>query len=261
MLRALRIASTGMEAQSTKIDNISNNLANVNTTGYKRSRADFEDLLYQNLRAQGAANGEGIQAPVGLQVGYGVKTVSSSKQFNQGDFQNTGNPLDVAIEGNGFLQVVQPTGDIAFTRAGNLKINGEGQVVTSGGLPIEPAIVIPPDATNVTIGNDGRVTVTQGATAETNEVGQIQLASFVNAAGLKSIGGNMYQLTPTSGEPIVGVPGADGLGTISQGFLEGSNVNVVEEMIGLIVAQRSYETNSRVIQAADEMLQSTNNML
>jgi len=260
MLRALHIAATGMEAQSTKIDNISNNLANVNTTGYKRSRADFEDLLYQNLRAAGAANGDGAQAPVGLQVGYGVRTVSSSKQFSQGDFQNTGNPLDIAIEGQGFLQVVQPSGEVAYSRAGNLKIDGEGQLVTNGGFPVEPAIQIPPDATSITIGADGRVTVTQGDTAETTELGQLQLANFINPAGLKSVGRNLYQTTPASGEALVGNPGSDSLGTISQGFLEGSNVNVVEEMIGLIVAQRSYETNSKVIQAADEMLRSTNNL-
>lgn len=260
MLKSLHIAATGMEAQSTKIDNISNNLANVNTTGYKKSRADFEDLLYQNLRAPGAAAGEGVQRPVGLQVGHGVRTVSSSKVFSQGDFQNTGNSLDVAIEGNGFLQVIQPNGEIAYTRAGNLKTDGEGRLVTSSGFPLEPEIVVPPDTTSITISQDGRVTVTQAQSAETVEVGQLQLAGFANPAGLNPIGKNLYLPTPTSGDAIVAAPGESGLGTIAQGFLEGSNVKVVEEMIGLIVAQRSYETNSKVIEAADEMLQATNQM-
>ncbi len=260
MLRALSIASTGMEAQSTRIDNISNNLANVNTSGYKRSRADFEDLLYQTLRAPGAAAGGGAAAPVGLQVGYGVRTVSSSKIFSQGDFQQTGNSLDLAIEGEGFFQVVQPSGDLAYTRAGNLKTDGEGRLVTSSGFALDPEIIIPPDATNVTISADGRVSVTRGGTAETTEVGQLQLAGFANAAGLSSAGHGLYLTTPTSGEAIVAAPGEGGLGTISQGFLEGSNVKVVEEMIGLIVAQRSYETNSKVIEAADEMLQTTTQM-
>ncbi len=257
MLRALNIAATGMEAQTTRIDNISNNLANVNTTGYKKSRADFEDLLYQTLKAPGAAAGEGAQAPVGLQVGYGVRAASSSKLFSQGDFQQTGNPLDIAIEGEGFIQVVRPGGDVAFTRAGNLKTDGEGRLVTSSGFAIDPEIVIPPDATSVSIGADGRVSVTQGQSAEAIEIGQIQLAGFTNPAGLSSVGHNLYAPTATSGDPIVGNPGENGLGTVIQGFLEGSNVKVVEEMIDLIVAQRSYETNSKVIQAADEMLRTT----
>ena len=260
MLKSLHIAATGMEAQSTKIDNISNNLANVNTTGYKKSRADFEDLLYQNLRAPGAAAGEGVVVPVGLQVGHGVRTVSSSKVFSQGDFQQTGNAFDLAIEGSGFLQVVQPGGEVAYTRAGNLKTDGEGRLVTNNGFPVEPEIIIPSDTTSVTVSADGRVTVTQGSTAETVEIGQIQLAAFANPAGLNPIGHNLFITTPTSGEAIVATPGESGLGTISQGFLEGSNVKVVEEMIGLIVAQRSYETNSKVIEAADEMLQVTNQL-
>lgn len=257
MLRALNIAATGMEAQSTRIDNISNNLANVNTTGYKKSRADFEDLLYQNLKAPGAAAGDGVAAPVGLQIGYGVRAAASSKLFSQGDFQQTSNPLDLAIEGEGFFQVVQPNGEIAFTRAGNLKTDGEGQLVTTSGFVLDPAITIPPDATSVSISADGRVNVTQGTSAEPVEVGQLQLAGFTNPAGLSSIGHNLYAATPTSGDPISGAPGENGLGTVLQGFLEGSNVKVVEEMVDLIVAQRSYETNSKVIQAADEMLRTT----
>ncbi len=260
MLKALNIAATGMDAQSLKIDNISNNLANVNTTGFKRGRADFEDLLYQNVRAAGAQVGEGAQDPVGLNIGYGVRTASSSKMFSQGDFKQTDNPLDVAIEGSGFLQVTQPSGEIGYTRAGNLKVDGEGRLVTTSGMAIEPEIVIPPDSTSLSIGQDGRVTVTQGATADTVELGQLQLANFVNPAGLKPKGHNLYIATPASGAAIVGAPGENGTGTITQGFIEGSNVQVVEEMIGLIVAQRSYETNSKVIQAADEMLQTTTNL-
>ncbi len=257
MLRALNTAATGMEAQTTRIDNISNNLANVNTTGYKKSRADFEDLLYQTLKAPGAASGDGVNAPVGLQVGYGVRAVSSSKLFSQGDFQQTGNPLDLAIEGEGFFQVVRPGGEVAYSRAGNLKADAEGRLVTSSGFPLDPEIVIPPDATSVTISADGRVTVTQGNSAEAIEVGQIQLANFTNPAGLSSAGHNLFTPTATSGDALVASPGENGMGTVLQGFLEGSNVKVVEEMIDLIVAQRSYETNSKVIQAADEMLQAT----
>ena len=257
MLRALNIAATGMDAQSLKIDNISNNLANVNTTGFKQGRADFEDLLYQNLRAAGAQVGEGAQDPVGLNIGYGVRTSSSSKVFSQGDFKQTDNPLDLAIEGNGFLQIIQPSGEIGYTRAGNLKVDGEGRLVTTAGMALEPEIVIPPDSTSLSIGQDGRVTVTQGNTADTVEVGQLQLANFVNPAGLKPKGHNLYIATPASGAPIVGAPGENGTGNVTQGFLEGSNVKVVEEMIGLIIAQRSYETNSKVIKAADEMLQVT----
>jgi flagellar basal-body rod protein FlgG len=250
-----------MEAQTTRIDNISNNLANVNTTGYKKSRADFEDLLYQTLKAPGATAGEGIANPVGLQVGYGVRAVSSSKTFSQGDFINTENPLDLAIEGKGFLQVLRPGGEVAFTRAGNLKTDGEGRLVTSSGFVVDPEIVIPSDTTSLTISQDGRVNVTQGNSAETVEVGQLQLASFTNPAGLSSVGHNLFVATPTSGEAIIANPGENGVGTLMQGFLEGSNVKVVEEMIDLIVAQRSYETNSKVIQAADEMLQSTTRMV
>jgi flagellar basal-body rod protein FlgG len=260
MLKALHIAATGMEAQTTKIDNISNNLANVNTTGYKKSRADFEDLLYQNLRAPGAAAGEGVVRPVGLQVGHGVRTAASSKIFSQGDFQSTNNPLDLAIEGQGFIQVVQPNGEIAYTRAGNLKTDSEGRLVNTSGFPVEPEIVLPPDTTSITISQDGRVTVTQGETADIAELGQLQLAGFANPAGLNPIGKNLYMSTPVSGDPIQATPGEGGLGTIAQGFLEGSNVKVVEEMIGLIIAQRSYETNSKVIEAADEMLQATTHM-
>lgn len=260
MLKALNIAATGMQAQATKIDNISNNLANVNTTGYKRSRADFEDLVYQNLRAPGAAQGAGVNAPVGLQVGHGVRTVSNAKIFSQGEMQQTGNVLDTAIEGQGFFQIQRPGGDVAFTRSGNFTTDAEGRIVTTSGFPVLPEMVVPPEATSITISADGRVTVTQGGTGETAEIGQFQLASFSNPAGLSSAGRNLYMPTESSGQPIVGEPGQQGTGTISQGFLEGSNVQVVEEMIGLIVAQRSYETSSKVIEAADEMLQSTTRM-
>jgi flagellar basal-body rod protein FlgG len=260
MFRALNVAATGMEAQSKKIDNISNNLANVNTTGFKRTRADFEDLMYQNLRAAGAAQGGGVVAPVGLQVGHGVRNVSTSRMFSQGEMLSTGNAMDLAIGGKGFLQVAMPNGTQAFTRAGNLTTDQQGRVVTTSGYPVVPEIIVPPDATGVTISQTGEVTVTQG-NGETAELGQIQLSGFANEAGLSPIGQNLYVPTQSSGQPIQGQPGQLGMGTLNQGFLEGSNVQVVEEMINLIVAQRSYETTSKVVEAADEMLQYATQMV
>jgi flagellar basal-body rod protein FlgG len=257
MIRSLFTAATGMQAQSLNVDVISNNLANVNTVGYKRGRADFQDLLYQTIKAPGAPSAEGVQVPTGLQVGLGVKPVAVQKLFTQGDFINTGNSLDVVIEGDGFFQITRPDGTLAYSRAGAFKLDKDGRIVTSDGYPIEPAITIPSDTTSITIGSDGKVTVLQAGTTTPTEIGTIETARFVNPGGLLAIGKNLFLLTDASGEAIVGTPGTEGRGTLSQGFLEMSNVNVVEELANLIIAQRAFEINSRAVQASDEMLQTT----
>lgn len=260
MMRALWTAASGMIAQQTNIDVISNNLSNVNTTGFKKSRVDFQDLIYQNLRDPGAPSGQGGQLPTGLQIGNGVRPVATQKLYTQGSYQETGNSLDVVIEGSGFLQVTMPDGSVAYTRDGSLKKDGDGQIVTSEGYLLEPQLTIPENALSVNISSDGIVSVTISGSSTPQEIGQIELASFVNPAGLNSIGRNLVTETAASGAPITGTPGADGLGTIVQGYLEMSNVQVVEEMVNMIVAQRAYETNSKAIQASDEMLQQANNL-
>lgn len=260
MIRSLFTAATGMEAQRINIDVVANNLANVNTTGFKRGRADFQDLLYQNVRTPGAASAEGFQIPSGIQVGLGVRPVAVQKIFEQGDFARTGNQLDLVIEGDGFFQVPKPDGEMAYTRSGSFKLDSEGRVVTSDGYPIDPAVTIPSNATSITIGTDGKVTVTQAGSTAPTQVGQITLARFTNPGGLKSIGRNLFLATDASGEAITANPGVDGMGTVGQGFVELSNVNVVEEMVNMIVSQRAYEINSKAVQASDEMLQSINNM-
>jgi flagellar basal-body rod protein FlgG len=257
MFRALATAATGMEAQQTQIDVIANNLANVNTAGFKKSRADFQDLLYQTMRPAGATSKEGHEVPVGLQVGLGVRSVASQKMFTTGDFKQTDNPLDLAIEGGGFFQVVQPGGTIAYTRAGAFKTDSQGRIVTGDGYPIEPAISVPPDAVSVTILADGTVSALQANQSTPVELGQIQLATFANPAGLENQGRSLMVPTQASGQPVAGAPGTLGLGTLSQGFLEMSNVKVVEEMIDLISGQRAYEVSARVVQAADEMLRTS----
>src|SRR5579875_2524372 len=248
MFRALYTAASGMMAQQLNLDNIANNLANANTAGFRRRRVQFEDLLYQNLTMPGA-----------LQIGLGTRSVATEIIQAQGDFTNTGNPLDLAIRGAGFFQVRLPSGDIAYTRAGALHLDAQGNLVTASGDPLEPAITIPPDATSITIGSDGTVSVTEPGQTQAQQVGQIQLALFPNPGGLNSIGENLFLPTAASGDPIVGNPGgSEGLGTIVQGMLEESNVNVVEEFVNMILAQRSYEADSRVVRAADEMLQQLN---
>lgn len=242
-----------MSAQESKLDAISNNLANSGTSGYKRQDAEFEDLLYQNLRSPGATAGGGI-APTGIQVGSGARVVATSRNFSQGSLQQTGNPLDLAIEGNGFFTVLRPSGEQAYTRSGNLKLDAQGRMVTSDGLPIEPAITVPSDATRVTIASDGTVSATQAGQTNATTLGQIQVVTFPNPGGLNAIGHNMYEGSSAAGEPSRGNPGVEGRGSILQGSIEGSNVDVVSEMIGLIRAQRAYEVNSKVIQTADEML-------
>ncbi|MBK6916432.1 MAG: flagellar basal-body rod protein FlgG [Deltaproteobacteria bacterium] len=259
MIRALHTAATGMDAQQQRIDVISNNLANVNTTGFKKQRADFQDLLYQQVRAPGTTAAQGTFVPSGLQVGTGVRTAATHRSFSTGDLQQTGNQLDLAIEGNGFFQVTLPGGEVAFTRAGNFELDQQGQLVTTDGYPVDPAIAIPQGATAVTIGADGTVSATIAGETAASEVGQIQLVNFVNPGGLQAIGRNFYKATTASGDPQSGPPGQQGLGSLAQGFLEMSNVKVVEEMINLISSQRAYEINSKVIQASDEMLQTTAN--
>ena len=260
MIRSLFTAATGMEAQKLNMDVIANNLANVNTVGYKKSRADFQELLYQNLKQPGATSAEGAQIPSGIQVGLGTKPVAVQKIFQQGDFVQTGNPLDFVIEGDGFFQVLMPDGTVAYSRAGAFKMDSDGRIVNSDGYPMEPAITIPANALTTTIGSDGKVTVLQAGSTTPSEIGQIEIAKFMNPGGLQALGKNLYLPTASSGDATTGTPGVDGLGTIEQGYVEMSNVNVVEEMVNMIVTQRAYEITSKTVQASDEMLQTTNNM-
>jgi flagellar basal-body rod protein FlgG len=260
MIRSLWTAASGMQAQTTNIDIISNNLANVNTAGFKRSRADFQDLLYETLRPAGVTAGGSNQIPNGLQIGMGTRTVATQKIFIQGDFQHTENNLDMAIEGHGFFQIVQPNGEIAYSRAGNFKIDGEGRLVSPDGYLVEPEITIPSDALAVNVSTDGTISVLLPGQTDPSELGTLQLARFINPAGLENIGRNLFVRTPASGEAILGNPGEDGYGTIAQGYLEMSNVSVVDEMVNMITAQRAYEINSKAIQAADDMLQAANNL-
>jgi flagellar basal-body rod protein FlgG len=254
MIRALFTAASGMQAETLNIDVISNNLANVNTTGFKKSRAEFQDLLYQSIREPGAKSTISTEIPSGIQVGLGVKPVAVNKIFTQGNFKHTGNAMDLVIEGQGFFQVNMPDGNIAYTRCGSFSRDSTGRMVTSDGYPMEPAITIPADALSITIGDDGTVSVLRPGEAAATEVGAIQLAKFINPGGLKSLGKNLLQRTQASGDPIQGTPNLQGFGRISQGFQEMSNVDIVEELVGMIVAQRSYETNSKAITAADQML-------
>jgi len=257
MIRALSTAATGMEAQQTRLDVTANNIANTSTAGFKKSRAEFSDLMYQTEKAPGTATGAGTQAPTGLQVGLGVRTVATQRMHSQGELRQTGNPLDVAIEGRGFYPINLPSGELAYTRDGAFKLDPEGKVVNSDGYELAGDISIPPDAQNVAIGADGTVTVTVPGQTAPVEAGQIQLASFPNESGLEATGRNLYRETAASGAAVLGAPNENGAGSLSQGTLEMSNVNVVEEMIDLISGQRAYEINSRVIKAADEMLAQT----
>jgi flagellar basal-body rod protein FlgG len=259
---ALWIAKTGLEAQATNLAVISNNLANAGTTGFKRDRVVFEDLFYQNFRQPGSQSSQSTELPSGLQLGTGVKVVATQKQHIQGGFQTSSNPLDMAIKGNGFFQIQMPDGTVGYTRAGNFSTDDTGQIVTAGsGYLLDPAITVPPNTTSFDIGLDGTVTVQeQGAAAPTN-IGNITLATFINPAGLQSIGGNTYLETGSSGTPVIGTPGLDGVGEILGRTLETSNVSSVEELVSLIETQRTYETNAKVLAAVDEMLQFTNQSL
>jgi len=252
--RALWVAKTGLDAQQTRMAVISNNLANVNTTGYKKSRPIFEDLVYQNIRQVGSQTTQNTQLPTGLQLGTGVRTVATEKLHTQGNIQQTENSLDVAINGRGFIQILMPNGDINYTRDGSFKLDSTGQIVTSGGLTLEPNITIPQDALSISIGRDGTVNVTQPGSAAANNVGQIQLADFVNPTGLEPVGENLFRESVASGPPIIGTPGENELGIVMQGALETSNVNVVEELVNMIETQRAYEMNSKAISTTDEML-------
>ena len=254
-MRSLDIASTGMQAQQTNVEVISNNIANMNTTGYKRQRAEFQDLLYQNLRRVGTTSSDtGTVVPSGAQVGLGVKTAAVYRIDEQGNLQQTSNTLDMAISGNGWFQVTLPSGDTAYTRDGTFALSPNGEIVTADGYVVQPGIIIPTNATSVTINSDGEVLATVAGTVAPTNVGQIQLAVFPNDAGLSASGGNLLMQTIASGSPVTGVPGSTGFGSVMQGFVETSNVNVVTEMSSLITAQRAYEMNSRVISASDDML-------
>lgn len=256
MIRALFTAATGMRAQETAIDVIANNLANVNTSSFKKSRTDFQDLMYQYLQEPGAPNSGGTsESPSGVQVGLGVKTSSVQKIFVQGDLNNTGNQLDVAIEGDGFFQVQSPEGEIFYTRAGNFQLDQNGQLVTSDGYLVDPTITIPPDALKVTVAADGTVSVRIPNTTEATNVGQLTAVRFQNNGGLRAIGRNLYQETTSSGAPTVGIFATQGVGRLQQGFLEGSNVSTVEEVVNMIKAQRAYEASSKAITTADDMIQ------
>lgn len=261
MIRSLFTAATGMIAQQMNIDTIANNLANVNTVGFKKSRVDFQDLLYETLKPAGTETTAGTTLPEGIQIGHGTRPASISKVFSPGAAIQTGNPLDLMIEGDGFFQVELPDGTTAYTRDGSFKLNAQGTVLTADGYPLTPAITIPTDAEIITVGADGTVSVRVPGDNTPQNLGTIQLARFPNAAGLDArLGRNLLLETQASGPPTQGQPGVDGLGTLAQGFLENSNVQVVEEILQMIIAQRAYEANSRVITTADEMLQTANNM-
>ena len=254
MIRSLFIAKTGMDAQQMQLDTITHNLANVGTVGYKRSHAVFEDLLYQNMRQAGAQSTQQTQLPTGLQLGVGVRTSATARVFTQGALQQTENKLDVAINGNGFFPIQMPDGTVGYTRDGQFRVDAQGQIVTSNGNPIAPPITIPATAQSVTIGADGTVTVTTPGQAAATTVGQMQLASFVNPAGLDPRGQNLFFETTASGTATLGAAGTNGTGSLKQGFVETSNVNVVEELVAMIQTQRAYEINSKAIQTSDQML-------
>ncbi len=260
MIRALHTASTGMRCQQLKIDLIAHNLANVNTVGFKRSRGDFQELLYQTMRGPGLSSGTGTRVPTGVQVGLGSRIVATQKIFSEGALQQTDNPLDLAIGGRGFFQVMKPDGNLVYTRAGSFKTDDQGNLVTSDGYLVQPRITIPPDALVVEIARDGTVSVTQPGQTEPKELGRIELAIFNNPAGLKAEGGNFFSPTASSGEPLVGIPGEEQYGRLIQGMLESSNVQVVEEMVEMISGQRAYEMNSKVIQTADQMLRTASQL-
>ena len=255
MINSLWISKTGMEAQQTQLDVISNNLANVSTNGFKKSHAVFEDLMHQNLRQVGSSTSEQSTLPTGLQIGLGVRTVATARSFSQGNLQQTSNNLDVAVQGNGFFQLTMPDGTIGYTRDGAFQIDNQGRMVNSNGLPLSGGITVPANATNVTISADGAVSATVPGNTAPQSIGTITLASFVNPAGLEPKGQNVYAESAASGQPNVGTAGANGLGNLMQGFVETSNVNVVQELVTMIQTQRAYEMNSKAIQTSDQMLQ------
>ncbi|AHI04872.1 flagellar basal-body rod protein FlgG [Bdellovibrio bacteriovorus W] len=260
MLKSLNTAATGMAAQQTNMDVIANNIANVSTNGFKRSRAEFEDLMYQTQKEPGTATGMNSYSPNGVQTGLGVRTAAIQKDFAGGNAQVTKNPLDMQIEGSGFFQVLTPDGQLAYTRDGAFKKDAQGRLVDKNANLLQPEIVVPPDVAGIEVSPNGEVRVIQGLNDAPQTIGQIDLANFVNPAGLKALGKNLFAQTPSSGQPIQARPGLNGTGYLAQGQLEASNVNIVDEMVNMITSQRAYETNSKVIQASDQMLQSINNL-
>lgn len=260
MIKAMRTAASGMAAQQMNVDNIANNLANVNSTGFKRSRVEFQDVLYKNYRQAGTATAIGSSVPVNLAIGYGTRPVATAREFSVGDFVPTGNPLDIAISGMGFFQIRMPDGTTNYTRDGAFKLSAEGQVVTSDGFFVYPEIIIPEDATAISVSLDGTVEVVIVGSEDPQTVGQFELARFINPAGLSAIGHNMFRQTGASGDPILGYPTLEGLGKIDQGYLEMSNVKVVDEMVNMIIAQRAYEINAKVIKTGEDMAQIVNNL-
>ncbi len=260
MIRSLWISKTGLDAQQMQMDVISNNLANVSTSGFKKSRAVFEDLLYQNIRQVGAQTSQQSQSPSGLQLGTGVKPVATERIFTQGNMQQTGNDKDVAIQGQGFFQILLPDGTTSYTRDGSFQVDSQGQLVTASGYPVQPAITIPANAQSITVGRDGVVSITTPNSTATTQVGQIQLATFINPAGLQAKGENLFVETTASGNPNTNTPGTNGAGLLNQGYVETSNVNVVEELVSMIQTQRAYEINSKAITTSDQMLQKLSQM-
>ncbi len=260
MIRSLWTSATGMQAQALNLDVISNNLANVNTAGFKKSRAEFQDLLYETIKPAGTPSSQDTEVPTGIQLGHGTRPSTVLKIFSQGNMENTQNELDLAIEGDGFFQIALPNGETAYTRDGAFKLDSDGRIVNSDGFAMEPEISIPTDALSISVGLDGTVSVLQAGESIPSEIGTIELARFVNPAGLISMGKNLFITSEASGDEMTGTAGEDGLGTLAQGFLEMSNVSVVDEMVNMITAQRAYESNSKAIQAADDMLQLANNI-
>jgi flagellar basal-body rod protein FlgG len=260
MIRSLWSSATGMQAQALNLDVISNNLANVNTSGFKKSRAEFQDLLYETIKPAGTPSSQDTEVPAGIQLGHGTRPSTVLKIFSQGNMENTQNELDLAIEGDGFFQITLPNGETGFTRDGAFKLDSDGRIVNSDGFTLEPEIAIPSDALSISVGLDGTVSVLQAGESIPSEIGTIELARFVNPAGLISMGKNLFLTSEASGDEMTGTAGQDGLGTLAQGFLEMSNVSVVDEMVNMITAQRAYESNSKAIQAADDMLQLANNI-
>ena len=261
MIRALYTAASGMNAQQTNIDNVAHNLANVNTTGFKKSRVEFEDLVYQEIRAAGAAASSTTEAPIGLEVGLGTRAVATSRNFSTGNMRATSAPFDVAVQGEGFFQITLPDGSTAYSRAGNFHLDAQGLLVTNEGYAVEPQITIPPNATTVSISRDGIVSAVIAGQSAPEQLGTLETANFANEGGLRPLGGNLFAATTASGEAETGAPGVDGRGTLVQGFLEDSNVSVVEEMVNMIIGQRAYEANSRVVKAADEMMSQVNSLV
>ena len=261
MIRALYTAASGMNAQQANIDNVAHNLANVNTTGFKKSRVEFEDLVYQEMRVAGASASATTEAPVGLEIGLGTRAVASARNFSAGNLRSTGAPLDMAVEGDGFFQITLPNGTTGYTRAGSFHLDAQGAIVTAEGYALEPQITIPSNATTVSISKDGIVSATVAGQTAAQQIGTIELATFSNPAGMRPMGGNLFTPTTASGEAETGAPGTDSRGTLQQGFLEDSNVSVVEEMVNMIIGQRAYEANSRVVKAVDEMMQQVNTLV